>query len=345
MKKNIVQAGVVLLAFMGLAGFVWADYNTYEPVKKTVVLELGEQPSDKAEDYIKSGNPTAIKKTKLDMSKVNTSVADIYPVKAVFEDKVATFNIKIKDSVMPEITLAEDIETYKTVIGKEIPSKDLVESVYDLSGIKSVSFTEKNQKNIENTSDNPLDKILLVFDTVGEQKITVFVTDANGNTAEQEIMVKVVEDYLAHVSGFKDITCTVGNQVDFMSGISFDKKVKSVTPDASNVKLGKVGTYKLTYSVLGDDGETTAIREVKVTVNPEYVANNSGSYGNTGNLRTNGKTSGYRASSSSGKKGSSSKGSGSKQNKWEINETWSGTTESGVHATTGEFTFEHGAFD
>ena len=78
--------------------------------------------------------------------------------------------------------------------------------------------------------------------------------------------VKVVEDYLAHVTGMQDLTIEQGSSIDWMAGITKDEKVLEVTADASKVDLNTAGEYTLTYVVKGDDKETTVTKEVKVTV-------------------------------------------------------------------------------
>lgn len=103
----------------------------------------------------------------------------------------------------PEVTLSGN--EYKGVAGKAIKAEDLISKVDDKAGIESVEFAE-NQIEVEAQGEDLLDAISLKYDTAGQYTAVVTVTDKSGNTTKKEIAMKIVEDYLAHVSGIQDLT-------------------------------------------------------------------------------------------------------------------------------------------
>ena len=66
MKKKVIGAVVIVAALLGVLGFV--KYNEYSAKEPVVKVELGDQISEKPEDYVKA-NKTALKKTVLDLSR------------------------------------------------------------------------------------------------------------------------------------------------------------------------------------------------------------------------------------------------------------------------------------
>lgn len=160
--------------------------------------------------------------------------------------------------------------------------------------------------------------------------------------------VKVVEDYLAHVTGMQDLTVEQGSSIDWMAGITKDEKVLEVTADASKVDLNTAGEYTLTYVVKGDDKETTVTKEVKVTVvtpqKAQELADSGSSVKTTGGTKkkTTRSSGGSSKSSGGGKKSGGSKDYSQKT--WQGTQTGSGYIGSG-NADTGANTYEEGTWN
>lgn len=291
-KAWVVAACVVAVAAIAIGVWRWNIWNTYEPIKNTVTVELGEEISQSPEDYIQSGNKTAVKETKLDMEKVVVEKTGTYDVEASYKDKSAKFQIKIVDTTKPELTLTEAAKGYKVIVGKEKKASELIKSVEDLSGIEKLSFGEGYTKEVSDKKGiELLEQYSFVFPEVGEQKITISAVDNNKNVAEETITVKVVEDYINHVSGFMDRNVVKGTaDVDWMDGITWDDKIKSVTADASGVDVNTVGEYTVKYNILGDDNETIVVKENKVRVTEPYGMPVSSAGGYAGNRNNSGGT-------------------------------------------------------
>lgn len=338
MKKNIVQAAIVLILSLALTGCVWKDFNVYEPIKKTFVMELGDKLSKKPEDYIQAGNKKALEKTKLNMKDVDNMKTGTYKAEATYKDKKAAFEIEVKDTTAPEITLTDKAEGYKAIVGKKVPARELIETVEDLSNeIKTITVDEEYCRKKDTDSKEKLDQFEILCPKVGEQEVTVTATDYSGNTATKKFTMKVIEDYIQHVGGFMNLNVNQGEGKDWMEGITWDEKIKSVTPDDSGIDLNTPGEYTLKYNILGDDNETKVVKEVKVTVLAPLITYDSTGNGSAGSgysgagggTRRSGGSSGsggsYGGSGGGSGSGSSNGGSSGSGNGMQPGQSWEGT--------------------
>lgn len=270
-----------------------------------------------------------------------------YKVTATCGKKKVSYKIQVKDTVNPEVKLKPDI---RVVVGKELCSRDIAEKIEDLAGIESIAFRDgQTETTAELQEGETIAPIFCKYDKVGTMENVLVVTDKNGNITEMPFTVTVIEDYAAHVQGIADRTVTVGDQVDWMKGVTYDDKILSVTPDTSSVDINKAGTYKVKYTILGNDNTTKVEKEITVTVKekPKTNTQTSGTSSSSGSSRTSsgssntgsssrGSYSGGGSSSSgstnSGNSGSSSSGTGNGGNTggsssggWNPGQSWDGT--------------------
>lgn len=288
MKKNTIiaiTAGAVILAG-GIGGFAWKEYNRFEPKQETVTVELGGKFQTDPAAYIDAGEK-ALSETKLDASKIDMEKTGTYTLTASWKDKELNIKVKVADTTAPTVKLKET--EFQAVVGTAIPAGDILEKMEDRSGIKEVFFDQGTEKAGTDSKDL-LDRVSFRCEEVGTHTVQVVVTDNNGNETRKKIKVKVVEDYLAHVSGIQDITITEGETPDWMEGITTDEKILEVIADASAVDVNTPGEYTLTYIIQGDDNETMVEQEVKVTVKKKIVqqAQTSTSNSNSSSASTGG---------------------------------------------------------
>ena len=311
MKKRIIVVTVIAVLLLGIggvcAGFAWKDYNRFEVKKEKVTVELGQKISKNSEDYIEASEK-ALTETELDTSNVDTMKVGTYVIHATWKKHSADITVVVKDTVAPEVTLKEN-DALSVMVGQEIKSTDLIEKVDDLAGIKTVSF-DKNQIEFATDSGNLLERIGLKFDTAGEQKITFIAEDSNGNKTEKEITVKVIEDYLSHVTGFHDITTEQGSKPDWMEGIVADDKIAGIAVDESAVDINTPGEYQLKYVISGNDGETTVEQTVKVTVTEKVAVQETPEKDNESNKNSNQNSRNNNTRSSDGRRSGESTSTG-----------------------------------
>lgn len=314
-SKQVISCLVVLVLVLALGINVYAYENRFKVKREVVILEYGGNLSKDYAKYI-DANEEILEKTALDVSELDNMKEGTYQVMASYQDKEASFRVKVKDTIKPEVTLLNDGK-YTCVAGKDLSAVSIVEKMEDKAGIQSVAF-EGNQTEIKTDSENLLEHVGVKYEEAGIYENKVIVTDGNGNQQGKAITIEVVEDYLAHVSGFQDLTIEQGASVDWLAGIQKDEKVVKIEADASNVNTGTPGTYELVYQIYGDDGKTVVEKKVSVTVTAPAVTYNRSSGGSSGGGTSKGSRGG---SPSSGSSGNSSAGSGSAY-KMQPGDTW-----------------------
>lgn len=260
-KKAIVGTLAAGISVAALCGFCYVS-NTFELKQDEFVVEYGSTLDTSPRAYVEA-NEAILQATEIDLSQVDGKKVGEYPATAAYGKKKLDFKIKVEDTVEPEIQLAEDI---RGIAGKEISG--VLEKATDAAGIKSISVQEGQ---VGGAATKP-DDLKLKYDTPGTYENTVTVEDNNGNKAEQEFTVKVVEDYEKHVSGIKDLTVEQDNKIDWLADIDKDEKIAEIQVDDSKVDMSKTGDYELTYTIVGDDKETKIEKKIKVTVVSESKA-------------------------------------------------------------------------
>ena len=148
-----------------------------------------------------------------------------------------------------------------------------------------------------------------------------------------------------------------GESKDWMEYITWDEKIKSVTPDASGIDLNTPGEYTLKYNILGDDNETKVVKEVNVTVLAPLITYDSSGNGSAGSgysgagggTRRSGGSSGSGGSyggSGSSNGGSSGSGNSGSGNGMQPGQSWEGTkTDEGYIDGSNGNTYEEGTWD
>ena len=272
-KKVVISAACAVILAAGIGGYAYASNNRFELLEDTVQLEYKSTLDTSARAYV-DASEHVLEQTKIDLSKVDINSVGKYPATAEYKDKELKFSVVVKDTTAPTLKMKDEL---KGVAGKQIAAADMIETMEDAAGIRKVTFKENQQG--EYVSD--LSEISLLYDAPGTYENVLSVEDANGNKAEKEFTVKVVEDYEAHVSGIADMVVEQNASVDWMQGISYDERIASVTVDAAAVDLTAPGEYVLKYMITGDDGETIVERTVKVTVVTADDAQNRANNGET----------------------------------------------------------------
>lgn len=299
-KKHLLYGGLAGLVVVGMSAFVYLNFFHLTVKQDPVTVELGTEVSVQAKDYIKASG-TVIKGTKVHVSDVDTSKVGTYKGFLTHGRQEVPLTIQVTDTVAPEVVLNPEISV---IVGHPLSSDTIVASMNDLAGIKSLAFSKAaiaTEAPADGTTPAPA---TLQYDTLGPQENALVVTDQNGNQTTQKFTVKVIEDYITHVTGIADMTVETGATIDWMNGITYDGKILSVTPDTSAVDLNTQGEYQVTYAIAGDDQETMVHQTAKVTVVPpakaQELANQGGSVKTTGGTKQPRSTRSERSQKSSG---------------------------------------------
>lgn len=268
-KKKKIIAGVtaVIGAACAVVG-VWYVNETRISVKENIVLEFGEPVSDQAADYADLGSLVK-DKAALDISYVDNMKEGQYEVTLKVGKKERKISVSVKDTRKPEIKLKA--EQFTIVAGQELNALDMIEKITDLAGIRSVTFKDHMaEQDTVTINEAGIPDLKLKYDEEGEFENTVIAEDNNSLRQEVDFVVNVRADYTAHVQGLADITLEQGQSYDWMTGISYDERIKEIRVNADTVDINTPGEYEITYVIIGDDSSETEIRK-KVIVEKPWI--------------------------------------------------------------------------
>lgn len=144
------------------------------------------------------------------------------------------YNKQVSDSIsaIPDIVITE---------GDTLPSGDSV--LADVSHIDTGSI---------NTDISSVDA-----KTPGTYTATYTFKDDKGAEHEASVPVSVKPELAKHVKGLGDIEIDYGDDIPTEPKCTYDEYVSSVSMDTSEVDNMQPGTYEVTYTIVGVDGDMT----------------------------------------------------------------------------------------
>ena len=267
--------------------------------KSSITIELGNEDAIKISDFMD------LDKDELKSAKLNTKDVDFfkegnYKATISYKDKDYDIKVKVKDTVAPKITVSDKI-TVQT--NNPLHMSDIITNVTELSGNIDASFKDKPKtestdntesvsatENTESTESGSTSVIAvggcnlkhndeITYTKSGDYDNTITVTDDAGNTSDIDIKISVID--APSINGISDKTVTVGDTVDYLSGVTaVDGKSTDITGsievDSSKVDINTPGTYQITYKVTDSYGFSTGAN-CNITVNEkkEEVADNT----------------------------------------------------------------------
>lgn len=322
MKKKIIMT---LLASTLIVGSMTGCGST-KLTKSSITIELGNEDAIKISDFMDL-DKNELKSAKLNTKDVNFFKEGNYKATISYKDKDYDIKVKVKDTVAPKITVSDKI-TVQT--NNPLHMSDIITNVTELSGNIDASFKDKpKSESTDNTesTESGSSSVLAVggcnlkhndeitYTKSGDYDNTITVTDDAGNTSDIDIKISVID--APSINGISDKTVTVGDTVDYLSGVTAtDGKGTDITGnievDSSKVDINTPGTYQITYKVTDSYGLSTGAN-CNITVNEkkEEVADNT-SDGNdntttsdNGNKKTTKKNKGNNSNTASNNNSSS----------------------------------------
>lgn len=330
MKKKIVIA-MLCAAMM----FTTVGCGGPKQLSKKATIELGDEDAIKVSDFLDLSKDE-LKNAKLNTKDVNFFKEGNYKATISYKDKDYDIKVKVKDTVAPKITVSDNI-TVQT--NNPLHMSDIITNVTELSGnidasfkdkpksestdnTESVSATEKTESTESGSASviavggcNLKHNDEITYTKSGDYDNTITVTDDAGNSTDIDIKISVID--APSINGISDKTVTVGDTVDYLSGVTAtDGKGTDITGnievDSSKVDINTPGTYQITYKVTDSYGLSTGAN-CNITVNEkkEEVADNT-SDGNdntttsdNGNKKTTKKNKGNNSNTASNNNSSS----------------------------------------
>ena len=328
--------------------------------KSSITIELGNEDAIKISDFMDL-DKNELKSAKLNTKDVNFFKEGNYKATISYKDKDYDIKVKVKDTVAPKITVSDNI-TVQT--NNPLHMSDIITNVTELSGNIDASFKDKpksestdNTESVsatENTESGSASVIAvggcnlkhndeIIYTKSGDYDNTITVTDDAGNTSDIDIKISVID--APSINGISDKTVTVGDTIDYLSGVTaVDGKGTDITGsievDSSKVDINTPGTYQIIYKVTDSYGFSTGAN-CNITVNEkkEEVANNT-SDGNdntttsdNGNKKTTKKNKGSNSNTSSNNNSSSN---GSSNNSSSSNNSGNNTSSGSTSTANSE---------
>ena len=294
--------------------------------KSSITIELGNEDAIKISDFMDL-DKNELKSAKLNTKDVNFFKEGNYKATISYKDKDYDIKVKVKDTVAPKITVSDNIVVQTN---NPLHMSDIITNVTELSGNIDASFKDKPKsestdntesvsatENTESTESGSASVIAvggcnlkhndeITYSKSGDYDNTITVTDDAGNSTDIDIKISVID--APSINGISDKTVTVGDTIDYLSGVSaVDGKGTDITGnievDSSKVDVNTPGTYQITYKVTDSYGFSTGAN-CNITVNEkkDEVADNT----SDGNDNT--------TTSDKGNKKSSKKNKGSNSN-------------------------------
>ena len=322
MKKKIIMT---LLASTLIVGSMTGCGST-KLTKSSITIELGNEDAIKISDFMDL-HKNELKSAKLNTKDVNFFKEGNYKATISYKDKDYDIKVKVKDTVAPKITVSDNIVVQTN---NPLHMSDIITNVTELSGNIDASFKDKPKsestdntesvsatENTESTESGSASVIAvggcnlkhndeITYSKSGDYDNTITVTDDAGNSTDIDIKISVID--APSINGISDKTVTVGDTIDYLSGVSaVDGKGTDITGnievDSSKVDVNTPGTYQITYKVTDSYGFSTGAN-CNITVNEkkDEVADNT----SDGNDNT--------TTSDKGNKKSSKKNKGSNSN-------------------------------
>lgn len=334
MKKKIIMT---LLASTLIVGSMTGCGST-KLTKSSITIELGNEDAIKISDFMDL-DKNELKSAKLNTKDVNFFKEGNYKATISYKDKDYDIKVKVKDTVAPKITVSDNIVVQTN---NPLHMSDIITNVTELSGNIDASFKDKPKsestdntesvsatENTESTESGSASVIAvggcnlkhndeITYSKSGDYDNTITVTDDAGNSTDIDIKISVID--APSINGISDKTVTVGDTIDYLSGVSaVDGKGTDITGnievDSSKVDVNTPGTYQITYKVTDSYGFSTGAN-CNITVNEkkDEVADNT----SDGNDNT--------TTSDKGNKKSSKKNKGSNSNTASNNNSSNGSS-------------------
>lgn len=295
MKKKIIMT---LLASTLIVGSMTGCGST-KLTKSSITIELGNEDAIKISDFMDLSK-NELKSAKLNTKDVNFFKEGNYKATISYKDKDYDIKVKVKDTVAPKITVSDNIVVQTN---NPLHMSDIITNVTELSGNIDASFKDKPKsestdntesvsatENTESTESGSASVIAvggcnlkhndeITYTKSGDYDNTITVTDDAGNSTDIDIKISVID--APSINGISDKTVTVGDTVDYLSGVTaVDGKSTDITGsievDSSKVDINTPGTYQITYKVTDSYGFSTGAN-CNITVNEkkEEVADNT----------------------------------------------------------------------
>jgi len=246
MHRLAVEAGILLVSVLVV---LCRLYPRQSPALELVAVEV-ETKSVSAELF--QSDPEKPLTPITDLASLDLSKVGSYEVEFLYKRRPCSSTLLVVDTTPPTATPVP-LQVYND----ETPSpEDFVDEIKDASAV-TVSFAQQPD-----------------FTKVGEQPVSVLLTDASGNKTTLTQTITVIADTTPpEFSKLPAIKIQPGGSVSYRKDVTVtDDRDGELTfeIDSSNVEYEKEGEYKVIYTAQDKSGNVT-VKERKVIVKKELV--------------------------------------------------------------------------
>ena len=242
----IVGAVLLTAAALVICAMVFAP----SPVRESVTLETGSREIPLSL-FPKEGKEVTLV---TDISGIDLNQPGEHTLQFAYKEKHYDSCLKIVDSTPP----AGEPVAHTIYNDETLNPEDFVTDIRDVTQT-TVTFGKAPD-----------------FTAVGDQKVSILLTDTSGNVGTVEATLTVIADTTyPEFSSMEDLEVNIGQTVSYRKNVTAtdDRDGElSYQIDSSGVNLEKEGTYTILYSATDSSGNTTTV-ERKLTVSASLVIN------------------------------------------------------------------------
>ncbi len=209
-------------------------------LKDTLTIEAGSE-KPKLEDYLEIGF-SPYEGDGLDDETLGQVIntAGEHTVDATYGGLNYPVTLNVVDTTPP----TGEVKPIQIYAGNEVAAEDFFTVKDDVTRV-TASFKEKPD-----------------FSKIGEQTVSLILTDEGGNTSEYESLLTVIEDTVPPVISASSRTVYLGDNIRFTEGVTAtdenDGKVE-VKVDTGDFDKNTAGTYAVTYSAKDKSGNESTL--------------------------------------------------------------------------------------
>ena len=250
MKKRGLFFGLgSAIALIAIGVLIVFQQNQIKLKFNDVQVELGQSIDTDLSVYVLGKTEGA----KLDVSKVDISQTGMYQASITKQKKNLPLTVHVIDTTPPTAKVRSNL-SFPT--NNEVKAKDLLEEIIDESKVV-VTFLDGLEEHIYTEGGEIIEQLVL--------------TDSSNNQSILETTFIVLADITKpKLKGTKDIKVYIGEEIEFLKGITAtDDRDGDITSwiqvDTSKVDTSKLGNYQVVYSIR-DSSDNVATKKRNVTI-------------------------------------------------------------------------------